>query len=323
MAGVVRSPHRGSMRRSLFGCATVLASLALVSRVAAEPPPARTPCTSADVAACGAPRRRARGRQHDRPRDLPRHRCAAPEGRAPRIDGRLDDAAWQLAQPAGDFIQREPIRRASTETDRVQDPVRRPERSTSAIWAFDSDPDGILASEMKRDSGLRKGDQIKIIIDTFHDQPQRLLLLHQPARRLQGRPLTDNGRIINYDWNAVWECKTSRDEHGWYAEIAIPLSQLRFKTSLDETVVGPEHLPRSSSAKTRTPTGCPSRANGPVGFARMQRRPARGLAICESRRQLEFVPFSRRRSPATTTQGRRRRTTPVTASTRAWASRRT
>jgi len=27
---------------------------------------------------------------------------------APRVDGRLDDDVWQLAQPFGNFIQREP-----------------------------------------------------------------------------------------------------------------------------------------------------------------------------------------------------------------------
>jgi hypothetical protein len=31
-----------------------------------------------------------------------------PEGQAPKIDGQMGDAVWQLAPPAGHFIQREP-----------------------------------------------------------------------------------------------------------------------------------------------------------------------------------------------------------------------
>lgn len=31
-----------------------------------------------------------------------------PEGMAPKIDGRLDDEAWGLAQAMGNFVQREP-----------------------------------------------------------------------------------------------------------------------------------------------------------------------------------------------------------------------
>ena len=41
---------------------------------------------------------------------------------------------------------------------------------------------------------------------------------------------TQNG-TMNWDWNAVWEVKTTRDEKGWYSEFAIPLSQIRFRAS--------------------------------------------------------------------------------------------
>ena len=48
----------------------------------------------------------------------------------------------------------------------------------------------------------------------------------------------ENGRTINYDWNAVWENQTSVDGRGWYIEARIPLSQLRFTGSLPDAVWG-------------------------------------------------------------------------------------
>jgi hypothetical protein len=37
------------------------------------------------------------------------------------------------------------------------------------------------------------------------------------------------------DWNAVWECATRRDEQGWYAEIRIPFSSVRYRGSSSMT----------------------------------------------------------------------------------------
>ena len=34
-------------------------------------------------------------------------------------------------------------------------------------------------------------------------------------------------------WDAVWEVKVTRDEHGWTAECRIPFSQLRFGASVE------------------------------------------------------------------------------------------
>jgi hypothetical protein len=93
-----------------------------------------------------------------------------PPGQAPRIDGRLDDEVWQLAPVSGGFIQREP-RPGAPSTERTEFRVLYDDRRIYfAVWAFDSDPKGIIASEMKRDSALTKGDRIAIVIDTFFDR---------------------------------------------------------------------------------------------------------------------------------------------------------
>ncbi len=56
-----------------------------------------------------------------------------PDGQAPRVDGRLDEAIWAEAPKQGNFIQREPAFGAPGQrADRVPRPLRRQERSTSA-----------------------------------------------------------------------------------------------------------------------------------------------------------------------------------------------
>ena len=215
-----------------------------------------------------------------------------PEGMEPRIDGILDDEAWTLASPSGDFIQREPLYGAPS-TERTEFRILYDASHIYfGIWAYDSNPEGILAPEMKRDSGLRRSDQIKIMIDTFHDHRNGVYFSTNPRGARKDAISAQEGRTFNYDWNVVWRCKTSIDGKGWYAEIAIPLSQLPFKSAIDSTTWG-LHICRIIMRKNEETYWVPfPREWGATGFPRMSRAgQLTGLGGIRSRRRLELVPY--------------------------------
>ena len=106
-----------------------------------------------------------------------------------------------------------------------------------AIWAFEPHEGGIVASELMRDAGLRKGYQVRVTGDTFHDHRNLFYFSTNPLAALKDAYSSDNG-TMNFDWNAVWEVRTSRDEDGWYSEFEIPQSQLRFRDQDGEQVWG-------------------------------------------------------------------------------------
>ena len=215
-----------------------------------------------------------------------------PEGSAPRIDGRLDDEVWQLAQPQGRFIQREP-NLGYPASERTEFRILYDERRIYfGIWAFDRDYRGIRASELKRDSQLRKGDQVKINIDTFHDRRNAFFFATNPLGAVKDANHVDNGRTINYDWNAVWEVKTSIDQDGWYAEFSIPFSQLRFKQSPGESVWG-LNVCRVVNRRNEDAYWVPyPREWSQLGFSRMSHAgQLLGLTDVRPPRRIEFVPF--------------------------------
>jgi hypothetical protein len=215
-----------------------------------------------------------------------------PKGQAPKIDGKLDDAVWDLAPPQGNFVQREPY--AGTPiSERTEFRVLYDDHKIYfALWAFDSDPKGIRASEYKRDSGLAKGDQMRIVIDTFHDRRNGFYFATNPLGAKKDAQYTDNARVTNNDWNAVWECRTTVDGHGWYAEIAIPLSQLRFKTAIGDTTWGLNVGRRIVRKNEESYWVAYPRAQGAYGFARLSNAGVLdGLRDIRSRRRLEIVPF--------------------------------
>ena len=145
---------------------------------------------------------------------------------------------------------------------------------------------------MKRDAGLNKGDQLKITIDTFHDHRNAFYFSTNPLGAYKDANTVENGRTINYDWNAVWDNKTSIDDKGWYIEIAIPLSQLRFRTTIGESTWG-INLCRILFRKNEESYWVPfPREWGASGFARVSNAGVlTGLKDLKSRRRIEFVPY--------------------------------
>ena len=131
------------------------------------------------------------------------------DAQRPAIDGRLTDEAWALAPAQGNFVQREPSYGAAS-TEKTEFRILYDDKTLYiGVWVWDSDPSAIMGSEMKRDAGLNKGDQLKITIDTFHDHRNAFYFSTNPLGAYKDANTVENGRTINYDWNAVWDNKTS------------------------------------------------------------------------------------------------------------------
>ena len=146
----------------------------------------------------------------------------------PIVDGDLSDAPWQGAERAGDFVQHEPQDRVpSTERTEFR-VVYTPTTIYFGIEAFDSDPSGIIAKEMERDSSVSQDDSIIILIDTFHDRRNAFTFETNINGARTDALVTDEGGDLNFEWDGIWSVAARRSEEGWVAEIAIPLSTLRF-----------------------------------------------------------------------------------------------
>ena len=150
----------------------------------------------------------------------------------PTIDGDLSDAVWQRAERGGDFVQHEPQDLVpSTERTEFR-VVYTPSTIYFAVEAFDSDPSRIVAKEMERDSQVSQDDSILILLDTFHDRRNAFAFETNANGARTDTLVTDEGADLNVEWDGIWTVAARRTAEGWVAEIAIPLSTLRFDPSL-------------------------------------------------------------------------------------------
>src|SRR6516162_2921746 len=95
---------------------------------------------------------------------------AARVDNAPKLDGTLDDPLWQLATPIANFLQREPYE-GQPPTERTEVRVLYTKHSVYfGITCFDSNPKGIVATELRRDVTQHLDDYFEIVIDSAHDR---------------------------------------------------------------------------------------------------------------------------------------------------------
>jgi hypothetical protein len=152
---------------------------------------------------------------------------------APKIDGKTDDDIWQTVEPITAFRQFDPTEDAPP-TFRTESRIAYDSRNLYILVRnFDPRPDSILAVLQRRD-GLALSDDIIVGVDSYHDKRTGYFF------RLTAAGTMSDGYIFNdgeedWGWNAVWEGATRIDSLGWVAEFRIPLSQLRYVPSGDNT----------------------------------------------------------------------------------------
>jgi hypothetical protein len=165
---------------------------------------------------------------------------------APRLDGVLDDPAWAKAAVIDNFTQQEP-RAGTPASERTEVRIMHDSRALFvAVHAFDSQPSRLVATEMRRDSDrLMDEDNFQLILDTFNDSRNGYMFVTTPLGARLEQQITEEGEgnsragqnnsNINRNWDGVWEVAARSTEDGWTAEIAIPLTTLRFADVPEQT----------------------------------------------------------------------------------------
>ena len=143
---------------------------------------------------------------------------------APRLDGRLDDAAWRAATPMDDLRQREPLEGVPA-TERTT--VRVVYDATTlyvAVEAQDAEPEAVVARIRERDRVLATNfdgspvfggdDGIALLIDGMHDHRNAMVFATNPNGAEFDALITDEGREFNIDWRGIWRVVATRTPEG-------------------------------------------------------------------------------------------------------------
>ena len=101
--------------------------------------------------------------------------------KGPVVDGVLDEAVWQRAAAIDNFTQQEPAEgQPATERTEVL-LLYDAAQLYIGVRAYDSNPNAIIATEMRRDSDrLLEEDNFQFILDTFSDSRNGYMFVTNP-----------------------------------------------------------------------------------------------------------------------------------------------
>ncbi len=144
------------------------------------------------------------------------------------IDGRLDEAIWQIAPIATDFVENYPEENAppsqKTEVRFLYD--------NTALYVgamcYDTAADSILSQLGDRDAGNLNADDFMILLDTYNSQ------LDAYRFGVYASGVQKDSRISDGSYNAVWYSKVQKLDNGWSLEFKIPYSAIRFANEKEQ-----------------------------------------------------------------------------------------
>jgi hypothetical protein len=163
-----------------------------------------------------------------------------------KFDGFIDDACWQKLQPLNMVMHTPTFGNQPTEKSEVMLCYDNTYLYVGARL-YDSNPAGMLISSKKRDESEVSSEELMLIFDSFNDKENALGFSTTPAglrsdftisKDAMGADGPPGEGPFNLSWNTFWDVKTTKNEKGWFVEMRIPFSSMRFKEVNGKIVMG-------------------------------------------------------------------------------------
>jgi hypothetical protein len=156
------------------------------------------------------------------------------------LDGILDEPIWQRAQPASDFLQRDP-NNGEPATERTEVRVAFDgDRLVMGVSCFDSEPDRLIGNQMQRDEDFDGDDRFMWALDPYLDGRTGYFFEINPSGAMGDGLITGPvgggggfGGQMTKSWDGIWLARVRRSSTGWTAEIEIPFKTLNFDPSAE------------------------------------------------------------------------------------------
>jgi hypothetical protein len=149
-------------------------------------------------------------------------------GRAPLLDGKLDDDVWGRVPITKKFTQKFP---GEGQTPSEPTSIRVAYDDEALYVGIDCEQRGATVNRhLTRRDRMVESDWVAVAIDTRHDGKSAFDFNVNAAGVLVDS-IRFNDTDVSTDWDENWDARTALTESGWSAEMRIPLRVLRFDSA--------------------------------------------------------------------------------------------
>jgi hypothetical protein len=153
------------------------------------------------------------------------------------FDGKPFDEAWNTIEPFPLIMHSPVFGKPITERTEI-----RVAHDDNYLWVgarlYDRDPSKIQVTSKKRDEFAGQSDYFTLVLDTYDDNENAVAFMTNPSglrtdmtinKDAEGDMASTNSMPMNSSWNTFWDVLTDLTDEGWFVEMRIPLSSLRFQ----------------------------------------------------------------------------------------------
>ena len=146
----------------------------------------------------------------------------------PKIDGVLDEKLWDNLSPAKEFIMTEPYNgKLERITEKTEVLIAYDDNAIYfGVKLFDKNAHLILEEFGARDDKNKNADMFEIWLNPFNDGLNQFNF-GVTAAGVQFDGIF-NGQSLDMNWNSVWQSEVIKNNKGWFIEMKIPYSAIRF-----------------------------------------------------------------------------------------------
>ena len=153
---------------------------------------------------------------------------------APVIDGELDDAVWKNAQIATDFVMLRP-NNGTPIPENLKTEVKFAYDDKAiyvAAYLYDDKMSEVPMEFTTRDN-FGQVDFFLVSFSPMNDAINAVEFVVMPTGNQADMIVSSSGE--DSSWNGVWESKVKVKDNGWFVEMKIPYSNLRFSSDKEQT----------------------------------------------------------------------------------------
>ncbi|WP_299228023.1 DUF5916 domain-containing protein [uncultured Psychroserpens sp.] len=152
----------------------------------------------------------------------------------PKIDGILDDAVWQNANIATNFIQYQPeMGVVAPEAQRTEVKMTYDDNAIYVAAYLYDDPNEIMKQLTSRDN-FGQTDFFSLVLNPNNDA-QNDTNFFVFSSGVQADAIASPSIGEDFSWNAVWDSAVKIHDDGWSLEMKIPYRTLRFENQENPT----------------------------------------------------------------------------------------
>ncbi|MDX2134506.1 MAG: DUF5916 domain-containing protein [Saprospiraceae bacterium] len=143
-----------------------------------------------------------------------------------KIDGVLDEAAWQAADKAEQFTYNFPVDTGFSQWD-TEVRLTFDDRFLYVGAVCKQNRADYTIQSRKRDFAAGTSDAFNVLFDPFNDGLNGFFFSVNPLN-VQREALIDNGQTLSFEWDNKWYSAVQNHEAYWVIEMAIPFKTLRY-----------------------------------------------------------------------------------------------